>query len=180
MSGLAGGMIRPPLIPMTATWRGVAALGIAACAIALLVALGSEMFLGLVPCAFCLLERRPYELGIVVGLTARVAPARLAPWLVWALVAVLLAATVLSFVHVGVEQHWWPDPLPACTVPNFTGMTAAQRLMAMPARPAKPCEDADYLIPGLPMSMAQMGCAYALAVCAFLATLASRIRERRI
>ena len=178
MSDLAGGLTRPPVRRVVSTRRGLAVLGIAACALALLVALGSQMFLGFIPCAFCLLERRPYELGIVVGVAASLAPPRLAPWLVWALVAVLAVAAALSFVHVGVEQHWWPDPLPACTVPNFSGMTAAQRLMAMPARPAKPCEDADYLIPGLPISMAQMACAYALAVCAFLAISAFRIRER--
>ena len=180
MSALAGGLTRPPLRRIGIAWRGMAALGAAACATALLVAHGSETFLGFVPCAFCLLERVPYEAGIAIGLAGVLTPSRVARWLVWTLVAVLLGAGLLSFVHVGVEQHWWPDPLPACTVPHFSGMTAAQRLMAMPARPAKPCEDPDYLIPGLPISMAQMGCVYALAVCACLAISAYRIRERRI
>ena len=179
MSASADGLTRPPPQRVVIPWRGLAALGAAACAAALLVAHGSETFLGFVPCAFCLLERIPYEAGIAFGVAGVLAPPSIGRWLVWALVAVLLAAGTLSFVHAGVEQHWWPDPLPACTVPKFSGMTAAQRLMAMPARPAKPCEDPDYLIPGLPISMAQMGCAYALAVCAFLAMSAFRMRERR-
>jgi disulfide bond formation protein DsbB len=33
----------------------------------------------------------------------------------------------------------------------------------MPARPAKPCEDPTYLIPGLPISMAALNLLYALA-----------------
>ena len=72
------------------------------------------------------------------------------------------------------EQHWWPDPLPACRAPDFSGMTAAQRLAAMPARPAKPCEDPDFLIPGLPVSMTQMGFIYAAAVMSALVIALSR------
>jgi disulfide bond formation protein DsbB len=65
-------------------------------------------------------------------------------------------------VHVGVEQRYWPSPLPECAAPRFTGGTIAQRLAQMPARPAKPCEDPAYLIPGLPISMAAMNLLYAL------------------
>ena len=155
----------------------VAATG--ACLLALGVAWGSERLLGLVPCAFCLLERRPYYLGAVVGLIALALPRRAARMALWLLAAIVLVGAGLSFVHVGVEQHWWPDPLPECTVPNFTGMTAGQRLAAMPLRPAKPCEDPDYLVPGIPVSFTQMAFAYALAFCATLAICLSRTKGRR-
>lgn len=158
--------------------RRVAAAGLAACLAALAVAIGSEKLLGLNPCAFCLLERRPYYAGVVLALLALLLARRPARIALWLLTAVLLAGACVAFVHVGVEQHWWPDPLPACTAPDFSGMTMSQRLAAMPTRPAKPCEDPDYLIPGVPISMTQMGFAYALAVSAILAIWLGNTRGR--
>jgi len=158
----------------------LAALALAACVAALAVAWGAEKLLHLNPCAFCLLERRPYYLGAAVALLTLALPPRPARIAVWTLLPVLLVGAALSFTHVGVEQHWWPDPLPECSAPDFTGLTMAQRLAAMPSRPAKPCEDPDYLIPGLPISMTQMGFAYALALCTGLAILLIRERGRPI
>jgi disulfide bond formation protein DsbB len=159
------------------TW--IALAGLVACAGAIFVAQFSERALGLVPCAFCLLERKPYYAGMVIALTALLFPKRPARLLLWLLVGVLVVAAGLSLVHVGVEQHWWPDPLPQCTVPDFSsGMTMAQRLAAMPARPVKPCEFPDYLIPGVPFTMTQMALLYALAVCATLAISLSRRKGR--
>ncbi len=158
--------------------RRLALFGLAACLLALGAALGAERFLGVVPCAFCLLERKPYYAGVIVGVAAVLAPARFQRPLLWLLVALLAVATALSFVHVGVELHAWPDPLPECTVPDYTGMTMSQRIAAMPLRPVKPCEFPDYLVPGLPVSMAQMAFLYALAACAGLAIWMSRSKGR--
>jgi disulfide bond formation protein DsbB len=158
--------------------RRLALVGLAACLLALAVALGAEHFLGIVPCAFCLLERKPYYAGVVVAAAAILVTGRLQRVLLWLLLALFAIATVLSFVHVGVELHAWPDPLPECTVPDYAGMTMAQRIAAMPLRPVKPCEFPDYLVPGLPVSMAQMAFLYALAVCAGLAIWMSRSRGR--
>ncbi len=152
---------------------------LAACAGALAVAFGGERFLGLVPCAFCLLERWPYRAGAALALLAVLLPRRSARVVLWLVVPVLLVGAGLSFTHVGVEQHWWPDPLPECTAPDLRGLTAAERLAAMPSRPAKPCEDPDFLIPGLPVSVTQMGLAYALAVSAGLAMFLARSRSTR-
>jgi disulfide bond formation protein DsbB len=74
----------------------------------------------------------------------------------------MLVDAALAVVHVGVEQHYWPSPLPECAAPRFTNGSIAERLAQMPARPAKPCDDAAYLIPGLPISMAAMNLLYAL------------------
>ena len=155
-----------------------ALFGTAACAVAILVARGSEVFLGLNPCAFCLLERWPYYIGAALGLVCLVLPRAPARAGLWLLAVVLLTGAGLSFVHTGVERHWWPDPLPACRAPDFSGMTMAQRIAAMPARPAKPCEDPDYLIPGVPVSMAEMGVLYALGCSAGLAFLLAGSRKQ--
>jgi disulfide bond formation protein DsbB len=149
--------------------RTLALACLAACLLALGIAHGAESFLGLVPCAFCLIERKPYWAGIALSLAALALPRRAMRLALWGMLGVFLAALCLHIVHAGVEQHFWPDPIPECTVKNFAGMSMAERLAAMPLRPAKPCEDPDYLIPGLPVSMTQMAVLYALAISGGLA-----------
>jgi disulfide bond formation protein DsbB len=159
--------------------RAIAGGFLSACAAAIAVAWGAEKFAGLNPCAFCLLERLPYYGGIILAALALALPRRPARAMLWLLLMVLLLGAGLSITHAGVELHWWPDPLPECTAPNFAGMTIAQRIAAMPSHPQKPCEDPDYLIPGLPISMTQMGLAYALVLSATLAICLSRSKGKR-
>jgi disulfide bond formation protein DsbB len=144
--------------------RGIALLSVLGAAFALGLALASERWGGLVPCALCLLERWPYRVAIVAGLLAALLPYRWArPLLVLVLLS-MLAAIALAFVHVGVEQHYWPSPLPECAAPRFAGGSIAERLAQMPPRPSRSCEDPTYLIPGVPISMAAMNLLYALAM----------------
>ena len=49
------------------------------------------------------------------------------------------------------------------------GGSIAERLARMPARPAKPCDEPAYLLPGVPVSMAAMNLVFALALAAGLA-----------
>jgi disulfide bond formation protein DsbB len=130
---------------------------------ALLVALGSEWWGGLVPCALCLLERWPYRVAIIVGLLGLVMPARFRRLFLLLLALCGIASAVLTFVHVGVEARWWPSPLPECAAPHFFGGSIAERLASMPAKPSKSCEDPTYLVPGVPLSMAVMNLIFALA-----------------
>ncbi len=153
-------MTRARLVPL-----GVAV----ASALALAAAWYSERILGLVPCAFCLLERWPYRVAIALGLLAALLPRHPAGVARALLIVVLLAGAGLGLTHVGVEQGWWPDPLPECRAPTFHGGSIAERLAAMPARPAKPCDAPTYLIPGLPLSMAGMDLVLALALAALIA-----------
>jgi disulfide bond formation protein DsbB len=157
--------------------RGIALLSAVAAALALGLALASEKWEGLVPCALCLLERWPYRVAIALGLVASVVPNRWARALLVLVVLAMLVDAAMAVVHVGVEQHYWPSPLPECTAPRFTGGSIAERLAQMPARPAKPCEDAAYLIPGLPISMAAMNLLYALAFALGLGALLWRDRS---
>ena len=46
----------------------------------------------------------------------------------------------------------------------------SDRLSRMPARPAKPCDEPTFLIPGLPVSMAGMNLALSAVLALFAAT----------
>lgn len=157
--------------------RTVALACTLAAALALGLALASEYWGGLVPCALCLLERWPYRVAIVLALLAAMVPRAPARLLLLFVLLSMLVAAALAVVHVGVEQHFWPSPLPECAAPRLTGGSIAERLARMPARPAKPCEDATYLIPGLPVSMAAMNLLYALAFAMALAAFLWRDRR---
>jgi disulfide bond formation protein DsbB len=149
--------------------RIVALLAAAVAGLALGIALASEYWGGLVPCALCLWERWPYRVAIVLGLVGAALPVRLARWVLWLLVLTVLVAALLGALHVGVEWKLWPSPFPECAAPDLSGLSLSQRLARMPARPAKPCDEPTYLIPFLPISMAMMNFLYALVVAAALA-----------
>ena len=142
-----------------------AALALAAAAGAALgTALASEAWGGLVPCALCLWERWPYRILIALGLLALALPARAARAVLGLAALVALGGAGLGLTHVGVEQGWWPSPLPECAAPQLGGGTVAERLARMPARPAKPCDEPVLLVPGVPVSMAAMDLGLALGI----------------
>ena len=114
----------------------------------------------LAPCALCLLERWPYRIAILLGLVAMIVPRTAARSMLWLAVLVVLADVALAVVHVGVEHHAWPSPLPECAAPMFSGGSIADMLKSMPSRPAKPCDAANYLIPGIPLSLAALNLLY--------------------
>ena len=154
-------------LAVAAALGGVAALGFA---------YALEIWGEIVPCALCLLERWPYRIVIVLGLIAAVAPARAVRALLMLAILCLVADAAIAAVHVGVELHWWPSPLPECAAPRFSGGSIADRLASMPARPAKPCDEPTFLIPAIPLSLAAMNMLFALA---FSATLAMSMAGRR-
>ena len=123
---------------------------------------------GLVPCALCYLERWPYRVAIALATLSFIGP-RLRPVLRPLLILSFLAAAAIALIHVGVEAQWWKSPLPECAAPPLRTGNIRDLLASMPAHPAKPCDDPTYLIPGLPVSMAQMNLAYALAAAGLIA-----------
>ncbi|MCC6719839.1 MAG: disulfide bond formation protein B [Acetobacteraceae bacterium] len=153
----------------------LAALSLSA---ALFAAMASEWWGGLVPCALCLLGRWPYRVAIALALLGLVLPRRLAAWCAGAVVLAMLASAAIGVVHVGVEAGWWPSPLPGCVARFTPGAGVAD----LPARPAKPCDEPTYLIPGLPLSMAAMSLIFSLATAAAMAAvlLCHRPRPTRL
>jgi disulfide bond formation protein DsbB len=148
-------------------------------AVALGAAFVMEDWGGLVPCALCLVERWPYRIVIGLGLLAAISPRGLSRALLWLAVLCLLGGAVVGAVHVGVEFHWWPSPLPECAAPHVTGTTLAERLASMPARPSKPCDEPNFLIPAVPISIAGMNLIYALGFSGILAMSLINTSHRR-
>ncbi len=158
--------------------HGIALISALAAGLALGVALASERWGGLVPCALCLLERWPYRVAIVLSLLALLLPRRPARFVLGLVVLTMLAGAGLGALHVGVEQGLWPSPLPECAAPRITGGSIADRLAALPARPSKPCDAPTFLIPGLPLSMAAMNLIYALVFAVVLTVALAREARR--
>lgn len=160
--------------------RPAASIAAVLAAAALGIAIASERYGGLVPCALCLWERWPYRVAIALGIAAALLPHRarlLGRVALGLLVATVLVGAGLGFVHVGVEQGWWPSPLPECAAPNLGGGSIAERLARMPARPSKPCDEPTYLVPGIPVSMAGMNFLLSLALAGFLLIPITRPKE---
>ena len=132
-----------------------------------LAAMASERFLEMAPCALCLWQRWPYwAAAVLAALAAAMGTGARGARLLLALAGVaVLASGAIAALHVGVEQGWWPSPLPSCAAPTAgAGMSVDDLMRSLAARPAKPCDAAAYPIPGLPVSMAAMNLAYALAL----------------
>lgn len=143
--------------------RFYAALVLAMASFSIGFALWAQHFLQLIPCPLCYVERWPYYAAMVTAALALALPARRVRAFLLVLCAIaFVVAFGLAFVHLGVEFHWWKSPLPACNGVDFTGMSIAERLAAMPASPSKSCEDADYPIAFLPVSFVQLGLMYAV------------------
>jgi disulfide bond formation protein DsbB len=157
--------------------RVALALSVLAALAALGVAFGSEWFAGLIPCPLCLLERWPYRVAIGLGIVGLVLPRPLARLALVLVALTVLAGAGIAALHVGVELQFWPSPLPECAAPHIVGGSASQMLGSLPDLPSKSCEDATYLVPGLPVSMAAMNLLYGLAFFAALAIFLMRSRR---
>jgi disulfide bond formation protein DsbB len=124
----------------------------------------SEDLFGLAPCELCLWQRWPYWVGAGLALAAALWP-RGRRWLGGLAVLAVFASAAIGTFHFGVEQGWWPSPLPGCQAPRAAGGGSVDDLMrSLAPAPAKPCDAPAYLIPGLPVSMAAMNILYALGL----------------
>ncbi len=144
-------------------------------ALAALAALGVAYYVQdfdlLFPCPLCLLERWPYRIVILLGLLAAIAGGLTARLILAVAVLALIGDAAIAFVHVGVEFHWWESPLPECNGILTPGA-------ALPMTPAKPCDQATFLIPHLPISMAAMNFIYAAAFALVLVVYVIRKQEQ--
>lgn len=157
------------------TRMGPALLIAVLAAAAPLFAIGSETWWGLAPCALCLWQRWPYWVAAGLAALGVVVPGRARAVLVGLAGLAALVTAGIGALHVGVEQGWWPSPLPGCQAPAAGGAGSIDDMMrSLAAAPTKPCDAATYLIPGLPLSMAAMNLAYGLGLGALALAIARR------
>nr|WP_305669423.1 disulfide bond formation protein B [Falsiroseomonas sp.] len=144
-----------------------------------LTAMGFEYWPGLAPCALCLWQRWPYWVAAGLALLALPAPPRLRAWLLGGAGLAVAVSGGIAALHLGVEQGWWPSPLPACLAPGVgVGASIDDLLRNLAPLPTKPCDEPAYLIPGLPLSVAAMNLIYAALLAGW--TLRQARREWRI
>ena len=145
---------------LLAVLAGLAALG---------AAYFGEFVEHLVPCPLCYIERWPYRIIILLGLIGAFAP-RLGRSTLALSVLTMLGDSVIAFVHIGAERHWWPSPLPECNI-------APLAMGAMPLRPSASCDSPVYPIHGLPISFATMDFCASLTIAALIATYLIKTRK---
>lgn len=142
--------------------RAIACIILLLAAAALAVAYGAQYGLGMAPCDLCYWERWPYRAAIVIGLLGLILPPPLRRAVLWLGVLAFLTDVGLAGMHAGVEQKFWPSPLPECSAANIFKGNLSTLMANLPSTPAKPCDAPNYLIPGLPLSFTTMDFLYAL------------------
>ena len=72
------------------------------------IALGTEIFLGLVPCELCIYQRIPFLIVAVCGAIGFLSTSFNIKHICIAITALaFLAGSVIAFYHVGAERQWW-------------------------------------------------------------------------
>lgn len=125
--------------------------------------MGFERWPGLAPCALCLWQRWPYWVAAAIALLAAALPPAARRWALRAAALAVAVSGAVAVLHVGVEQGWWPSPLPACQAPGVDpSMSVDDLLRSLAPAPTKPCDEAAYLFGGMPLSVAAMNLIYAV------------------
>ncbi|MGG5820054.1 disulfide bond formation protein B [Falsiroseomonas sp. HW251] len=146
-----------------------ALLAAALSAAAPLIALGSETWPGLAPCALCLWQRWPYWVAAAIAVVAAFLPEEARRWALRASAVAVLVSGAIAFLHVGVEFKFWPSPLPACQAATAGPTATVEDLMRSLAPGAnKPCDEPAFFFDFLPFSIAEMNLVYALCLAIFI------------
>lgn len=109
---------------------------------------------GYVPCHLCLLQRKPHEAAIVVGLLAALSWTKqrsLSLLLLLLLLALYLTGAGIAGYHAGVEQQWWEGPS-SCTAGASGAQSLAELKAMVLAAPVTRCEDIQWTFLGLSMA----------------------------
>jgi disulfide bond formation protein DsbB len=134
---------------------------------------------GYVPCHLCLLQRKPHEAAIIVGLLAAFSWARqrsLAVFLLFVLLVLYLVGAGIAGYHAGVEQQWWEGPT-SCSAGASGAQSLAELKAMVLAAPVTRCEDIQWTFLGLSMAAWNFLLSLALAG-TIIAALKARFAEK--
>jgi disulfide bond formation protein DsbB len=121
------------------------------------------------PCVLCIYQRVPYWAAGAIALTALTVPTADRPGVANLLGVLFLCGAALAFYHTGVEQHWW-NAATSCAAgeaaPNMP--MSFEAFSATPLKPlVKSCDDLDWTIFGLSITVYNTAVQIALALIAF-------------
>lgn len=110
------------------------------------------------PCALCYDQRYIHMAVIALGLASSAALilrpglARFAPFMVFAVAAVLLYSAGFAAWHAGIEYGWWEGPA-TCTVSGGASVSVNDVLAAIGGqRPVVMCDEASWTLLGISMA----------------------------
>jgi len=139
-------------------------------------ALLSQFVGGLQPCELCLYERWPYDAVILLAILALLLRnSRIDRLVLMAAALAFAAGAVLSFYHVGVEQHWFAGPS-ACTG-DLKADSPEALLKALQGRDTVQCDVVQWSFHGV--SLAGLNFAVSLALAAYALWALGRTQGRR-
>lgn len=148
-----------------ADWARLTPFGVAiACIGALGTAYTAQYGFGLEPCILCLYQRIPYALAGILALAAILMPrgaGRLA--LTFLCVPIFLVGAGIAFYHVGVEQHWWVSAA-GCGGALTDFPTTADLQAGLMEKPPKACDEVDWTLFGLSMTVYNTAASLGLAL----------------
>ena len=132
------------------------ALAFALGLIAILGALGSQIFGGLVPCELCLEQRMAYYWGLPILAAILVLWNRI-PLTVWYVVIAVAAAifawgAYMGVYHAGVEWGFWPGPTACTGVGSTTEMSFDQLSDINSAPKVVPCDVVQFRFLGISLA----------------------------
>lgn len=135
-------------------WARLTPFGVAtACVAALGTAYTAQYVFGLEPCVLCLYQRIPYAVAGVLALAAILMPRGSGRLILMGIcVPVFLIGAGIAFYHVGVEQHWWVSAA-GCGGSVSSLASVADLQAGLMAPPIKACDDVDWTLFGLSMTV---------------------------
>ena len=150
--------------------RGYFVIVLLAVVSVLITVFAAQYGLGLEPCVLCEYQRIPYWTAVGIAVVALTVPTAAAPRVANLLGVLFLCGAVLAFYHFGVEQHWW---VAATSCAKGRGAGVPMSFEAFSATPLKPlvksCEDLDWTILGLSITVYNTATQLALALISFVA-----------
>lgn len=88
-------------------------------AMSLIAALIAQFGFGLKPCDLCLMQRIPFTVNIILGITGLVWVKTARPVIALSGISFLINSAIAAY-HSGVERHWWTG-LSGCSTPDMSG-----------------------------------------------------------
>jgi disulfide bond formation protein DsbB len=136
-------------------------------------ALAFEYIGGYIPCELCLLQRKPYYIGLVIGAITLISialrlPPRITKSLILLLGVIMIVSTGLGVYHAGVEWHFWEGPS-ACSATSGAGFTGTGDILGqLNSFKGPSCTEAALRIFGVSLAGWNVATSLILAAIAFL------------